>query len=405
MFSTTRVLRAALLLFALASRAPAQDSTAHSSYEVLQSAKLGARRGIYVVTPEGYHTSTASYPVLVLLDADDRAQFNLALANAAFLANRGSVPPLIVVGITNGQDRTHDLTPMPTGATAARFGTAGGSSAFADFIVDEVLPTVRARYRTQPATMLAGHSFGGLFVLKVAARRPGAFVGIIAMSPAMWWNDSSVVADYADAIAKSPARLRLFTTSGGLEPEIDRTTQRFARRLEASRPATVAFAYRRYADDTHVLTPSPSFVDGLRFMFAPLALTSLPISRLSASSDSATVVKAVLATEVQYRDGAKFFGLPERLPESQLNFLGYNVLQELRKPDLAIWVFARNVALYPESTNVYDSLGDGYLAKGDSAAAKALFRKSVDVARSAGVAAQQETLEKLAKLEKLERPR
>jgi predicted alpha/beta superfamily hydrolase len=396
-----RSLRALVLVLALASTAAAQDPASPLwTIEALQSAKLGARRTVYVAVPDGYGASTTRYPVLVLLDANDRAQFNLALANAAFLANRGSIPQLIVVGIPNGQDRTHDLTPMPTGPTAARFGTAGGSSVFADFIVDEVLPLVRTKYRTLPTTLLAGHSFGGLFALEVAARRPSAFVGIIAMSPAMWWNDSSVVADYADAIIKSSVRQRLFVTSGGLEPDIDRTTQRFVRRLEARKPATVAFAYRHYADDTHNLTPAPSFVDGLRFMFEPLSLTVSPMGKLGASSDSVAVVRAVLETEAQYREGARYFGLPEKLPEQQLNTLGYNVLQELHKPGLAIWVFARNVALYPESTNVYDSLGDGYLAKGDTAEARAQFRKSVEVARSTGVPAQQETLEKLAKLER-----
>jgi hypothetical protein len=393
--------RALLLLFILASPASGQNITFPNwQAEVLQSASLGTRRAFFVATPDGYNQSKQRYPVLVLLDANDREQFNLALANTAFLASRGTIPPLIIVGIPNAQDRTHDMTPVATGNTATRFGTAGGSSAFADFIVDEVLPTVRAKYRTLPSTILAGHSFGGLFALEVAARRPGAFVGTIAMSPSMWWNDSSVIVDYADAIAKSPARQRLFATSGGLEPDIDRTTQRFARRLEASKSANVAFAYRHYADDTHGLTPAPSLVDGLRFIFEPLSPTKSALARLGPGSDSAAVVNAVLETEAQYRDAARLFGLSERLPEPQLNLLGYNVLQELRKPDLAIWVFARNVALYPQSTNVYDSLGDGYLAKGDTAAARAQFRKSIAVAKSAGVQPQAETVEKLQKLER-----
>jgi predicted alpha/beta superfamily hydrolase len=397
----TQLKRALLLLVLLSPTALAQDITfANAHAEVIQSAKLGTRRAVFVATPDGYAGSKQRYPVLVLLDANDREQFNLALANTAFLASRGSIPQLIVVGIPNAQDRTHDLTPIANGSSAARFATAGGSSAFADFIVDEVLPKVREKYRTLPSTILAGHSFGGLFALEVASRRPGAFVGTIAMSPAMWWNDSSVVAEYADAIAKSPVRQRVFATSGGLEPDIDRTTQRFARRLEASKPANVAFGYRHYPDDTHGLTPAPSLVDGLRFVFEPLALTRLPIAHLGPGSDSAAVVNAVIATEAQYRDAARYFGLPDRLPEPQLNFLGYNVLQELRKPDLAIWVFSRNVALYPQSTNVYDSLGDAYLARGDTAAAKAQFRKSIAVAKSNRVLPQPETVEKLAKLEK-----
>jgi predicted alpha/beta superfamily hydrolase len=397
---STRFLRAIPFLL-LASTALAQDSTrAPWSYEQVQSGRLGAQRTYYVATPDGYERGAARYPVLVLLDANDSPQFNLALANARFLASRGAIPPVIIVGVPNASDRIHDLSPVATGETATRFRTAGGSTVFADFIADEVLPAVRRKYRTLPSTILAGHSIGGLFALEVAARRPGADAGIIAMSPSLWWNDSSVVADYADAIARSSARQRLFVTSGGLEPEIDRTTQRFARRLEANQPATVALAYRHYADDTHGLTPAPSLADGLRFIFEPVSMSKLPLGTLHAGVDSATVVRALLESEAQYRDGARYFGLPESLPESELNSLGYTVLQELNNPSLAIWVFARNVARYPASTNAYDSLGDGYLAKGDTAEAKAQFRKSIEVARRAGVPPQEETVTKLARLER-----
>src|SRR6185295_582447 len=114
-------------------------------------------------------------------DAEDRPQFNLAVANIAFLASRRAIPPLIVVGIPNGKDRTHDLTPAATGPNAQRFPTAGGAGVFADFIVDEVLPRVRAKYRTTNSAILAGHSFGGLLALEVASKKPGVFTGVIAM--------------------------------------------------------------------------------------------------------------------------------------------------------------------------------------------------------------------------------
>src|SRR3979409_2257312 len=154
--------RALILLCVLASSAAAQDTTVTLwTRETLSSSKLKEQRTIYVVTPDGYRTSTERYPVLVILDANDRPQFNLAIANAAFLASRGAVPNLIVVGIVNGKDRTHDLTPIATGQSARDFPTAGGATAFSDFIVDEVLPLVRSKYRTWPTTILAGPRFRG----------------------------------------------------------------------------------------------------------------------------------------------------------------------------------------------------------------------------------------------------
>lgn len=373
--------RSILLFCLLASPAAAQDGTVTLwTREVVKSSKLNEQRQIYVATPEGYNGGTNRYPVLVLLDADDRPQFNLALANVAFLANRGAIPNLIVVGIPNGRDRTHDLTPPAAGELARNFPTAGGAATFADFLVDEVVPFVRSKYRTLPATILAGHSFGGLLALEVASRKPGAFTGVIAMSPSLWWNDSSGVVAYSDAIAKAAKGERMFVTSGGREGDIDRPTTRFSQRLDSLKPSVIAFGHRRYPEDNHGLTPAPSLVDGLRFVFEPISVAQLPIAALGPGTDSAMLVNALNESMKRYAEGARTFGMDERLPEPEVNQLGYGALGALRNPTLAVWVFRRNVDLYPESANVYDSLGDALLAAGDTTAAMAQFKHAIDVA-------------------------
>ena len=307
---------------------------------------------------------------------------------------------MIIVGIPNAGDRTHDLTPTPTGSTARQFPTAGGSAAFESFLTDEVLPMVRARYRTLPTTILAGHSFGGLVALELAASRPGTYQGIIAMSPSLWWNDSSLVESYAKAITKSRGTQRLFVSSGGLEPDIDRQARAFVKRLDSTKPSSVAVAYRGYPDDTHGLTPAPSLADGLRFIFEPVSMAKLPISMLTPDATSAQVVSAVLQAKSLYANGARALGLPEKLPEQELNTLGYTVLQSLRSPGLAAWVFQQNVEMYPESANVYNSLGDALLATGDSTAARNAFKRAADVATSQGRPVAEETRVKLAGLDK-----
>ena len=391
--------RAILPLIVLATAAGAQQAPSPWLKETFKSAKLGEERTIYVATPINYNSAGQRYPVLVLLDANDDPQWAAAVANVAFLSSRGAIPDLIIVGIPNGKDRTHDMTPAATGATATTFPTAGGSRAFADFIVDEVLPRVRSHYRALPTAILAGHSFGGLFALDVAATRPGAFAGIVAMSPSLWWNDSTPARDYATAIAKAQATTRLFATSGELEPPIDITTKIFAARLDSIKPSSLAFSYHYYPDDTHGLTPQPSLIDGLRFVFAPIALTRSPAMALGPHPDSATIVKAVAETEDTYSRGARSLGLPDKFPEQQMNTFGYGVLQGYKMPNVAVWVFRKNVANYPDSPNVYDSLGDGLLAAGDTTSARAQFRMARDVAVRQGKPASEETLKKLAALE------
>lgn len=66
------------------------------------------------------------------------------------------------------------------------------------------------------------------------------------------------------------------------------------------------------------------------------------------------------------------------IDEGDLNRLGYNYLRE-KDYQNAIAVFKMNVALYPESGNVYDSLADGYLRSGDSVQAFTYYQKALEI--------------------------
>jgi hypothetical protein len=62
--------------------------------------------------------------------------------------------------------------------------------------------------------------------------------------------------------------------------------------------------------------------------------------------------------------------------EPQLNTLGYQLLQGGRVKD-AIEIFKVNVIQFPESFNVYDSLGEGYMVDGNYRLAKRFYKKSL----------------------------
>lgn len=64
--------------------------------------------------------------------------------------------------------------------------------------------------------------------------------------------------------------------------------------------------------------------------------------------------------------------------EGELNNLGYNLLRN-DKTDEAIEVFKLNVEMFPESANVYDSLGEAYLKSGNKDLAIANYKKSVEL--------------------------
>ncbi len=64
--------------------------------------------------------------------------------------------------------------------------------------------------------------------------------------------------------------------------------------------------------------------------------------------------------------------------ESELNQIGYRVMAS-GKLDEAIEIFKLNVELFPDSWNVYDSLGEAYLNSGDNKLALENYKKSVEL--------------------------
>ena len=78
----------------------------------------------------------------------------------------------------------------------------------------------------------------------------------------------------------------------------------------------------------------------------------------------------------KYRDLKKNQSDAYDFQEGELNDLGYNLLRQKKVKD-AIKVFQLNVEAYPESSNVYDSLGEAYMINGDKTPAIENYEKSL----------------------------
>lgn len=73
--------------------------------------------------------------------------------------------------------------------------------------------------------------------------------------------------------------------------------------------------------------------------------------------------------------------------ENQLNLLGYNLLSEDRI-DESIVIFQLNIEAYPNEFNVYDSMGEAYMIKGENELAITNYKKSLEInpANTGGIA-------------------
>ena len=61
-----------------------------------------------------------------------------------------------------------------------------------------------------------------------------------------------------------------------------------------------------------------------------------------------------------------------------MNSLAYNFMN-MNKPVIARAMFELNIRNYPESANVYDSMGDFYMDQGDTLQAVVQFTKALEL--------------------------
>lgn len=80
----------------------------------------------------------------------------------------------------------------------------------------------------------------------------------------------------------------------------------------------------------------------------------------------------------QYKELKEFSKDKYNFKESQLNTLGYKLLQ-LGKIKEAITIFNLNIQEYPNSSNVYDSMGEAYMIDGNKELAVENYKKSLEL--------------------------
>jgi CubicO group peptidase (beta-lactamase class C family) len=109
---------------------------------------------------------------------------------------------------------------------------------------------------------------------------------------------------------------------------------------------------------------------------APYALPKRSVAEALASDVKTPVSPDLLDRhfEQMRTDTARY-----ALSEAELNRLGYHALNSWRDVPRAIAIFRLNVRAFPKSGNVYDSLGEAYLAHGDTVSARVNYRRSLEL--------------------------
>ncbi len=370
-----------LLALAFLTNAQSDKKINIGNLETIQSKILGEEREIWVHVPGIGGTSIygeTKYPVVYLLDGDSHFFSTVGTIRQFSSINGNAVcPEMIVVGIPN-TNRTRDLTPTktkaePPYASAEMAEISGGGDKFLDFIEKELMPHIEANYPTEPYRMFVGHSFGGLTVMNTLRHRPELFNSYLAIDPSMWWDGKKLMNQFINAPNKKYENKSLFvsianTMEGDMKiDEVATDTTQATKHirsifktdefLKKQSENGLHYSSKYYEDEDHGSVPLRSLCDGLKFLFN---FYELPIDRTDfMKADKSLALKI----EKHYKNLTHRLGYEMKPPESLINGIGYNYLG-MGEHDLADYFFKMNITNYPESSNVYDSYGDYFIALG-----------------------------------------
>jgi uncharacterized protein len=345
----------------------------------IQSKILGEERTILISTPANYERGSERYPVLYMTDGD--AHLTHARGTVDFLSRNGLMPDMIIVGVVN-TDRLRDLTPThwtPSAKAGAprETNTSGGAGKFLDFFAKELFPYVESHYRTSPYRIFAGHSLGGVLALHIMVARPNLFNAYIAASPWLMWDDDwtlRATETFFTDLRVFPKTL--FVTMANDEAGDPKPTRfdRLCAILGGVRADGFSWGSMLMEDEDHGSVVLRSYYWGLRKVFEGW--------RPPVDPKTGRYAGTLADLKSHYAALGKRLGVPVPPPEQAVNLVGYQLLQS-GSAEEAITFFRYDVELYPESPNVYDSLGEALERAGRMEEALSSYGKAVEKAQQA----------------------
>jgi uncharacterized protein len=358
---------------------------------------LNEPRKIWVYVPANSGTDLFSkqrYPVMYLLDGDAHFYSVVGMIHQLSSVNGNTIcPEMIVVGIPN-TDRTRDLTPThvdidPPYMDSAFSKPSGGGEKFMAFIEKELMPHIDSLYPTEPYRILTGHSFGGLTVINTLVHHTNLFNAYVSIDPSMWWNKMKYLKDTKTALGnkKFKGTALYMGIANTMEPGMDitrvkkdtiadskhiRSILELSKFLNSNKQNGLTYRDKYYDNDDHGSVPLIAEYDALHFIFDYYPLKLMFKDYQDTTSSVAKKIKR------HYELISRRLGYPVKPSESMINGMAYQALGN-KQFEKAAYFFKMNVTNYPESFNVYDSLGDYHEAAGDKASAAEDYKKALEI--------------------------
>jgi predicted alpha/beta superfamily hydrolase len=159
---------------------------AQISYKEIKSSRLNSTRQLKIKLPKNYDPSSEiKYPLIIVFDGD--YLFEPVAGQVDFQTYFDDMPGSIIVGVVQGNERRWDgycdeVTGLPRESGLR----------FHEFVADELIPYLDARYNTSKFRVAVGHDLMGNFINSYLFKEDPLFQAYVCISPDL----SGTVRDY-----------------------------------------------------------------------------------------------------------------------------------------------------------------------------------------------------------------
>ena len=357
------------------------------------SEQLSEMRKFYVQFPINYDPNT-KYPVAYILDGEQLLPTANDVQN---YYSGGFTPEMILIGISNSENRTRDLT---TSKIIEKYGMPfteenGEAENFIAFLETDLIPYIENKYPVSTFRTLIGHSYGGLLAIYSLIHYPQLFASYLAIDPSLDWDSQKLISEAREKLPlKNYHNKSLFISLSGQlhmqEPDVTienvmedtsdftlfaRSNITFAKLVQENESNGLTFNWKFYPRDLHGTVQFPSLMDGLiaNFKWFQMEETDKFNSPETSKDELARIINK-RANKLESHFG---YTVPP-YPEELLNALGYMSL-DMGYKEKSKMFFEFAIQFYPDSANAYDSMSEYYERNKDYSKALKLATKAYEI--------------------------
>ncbi|MGI0105277.1 alpha/beta hydrolase [Salinimicrobium sp. WS361] len=250
--------------------ATVKEGKKSSELEKFESKSLNKNIPFKIILPDNLDNKKDSLSLLILLDGDDYAGI---AENVASLYEFGDkIHPTVIISLPSTKESrwafytpTNDTTNVEIGYEDL-YSTTGKFSEFADFVGDELIPSVENKYNISfNEKTIFGHSLGGLGVLSFAVLRPEIFENYISASPSTMYDQHFI---FKTIEKKGIFEFKsMFLTAGLNDANGYRENVEWLKDyLDKHKSGNQKVGMKIYENETHSTSGLKSLIDGMEFI-------------------------------------------------------------------------------------------------------------------------------------------